>query len=157
MRSTSNDPVLTELLAIINEEPELLAILVPPGLPLQPPDYELPPEWQPAPPWTPEEQAEYDATLGEMARVIEGADLIDWLGRRFGVRLLLDERGRLRAEGPGDVPAPVKSEVRRRQAALVALLAGKCDGDTPAPAPLVHRATRVFQGRLLTDGDEDDA
>jgi hypothetical protein len=123
-----------ELRAVIGErKTELLAILAPPGLPLQPPDYEVPPEWQPAPEWTPEEQAVYDATLGEMARVLDDGDLLDWLGRRFGARFFVDEKGALRAEGAAQVPATVREVVRDRQAVLVALLAGECAGDSSLP------------------------
>jgi hypothetical protein len=67
-----------------------------PGLPLLPPDYEVPDTWQPAPPFTLEDQAVCDATLREMAEVLPDEDLVRFV-ETFGAALYVDERRALRA------------------------------------------------------------
>lgn len=76
----------------------------------------------PAPEWTEEEQAEYDAILGEVAAAMPDGDLISWVRERFGCQLRLDEKGGLRAENAAGVPGPVRAEIRGRQGMLVARL-----------------------------------
>jgi hypothetical protein len=71
--------------------------------------------------WAEAEQAEYDTTLGEMARVLDDSDLVAWLEQRFGTRLAV-ENGRLRAENAAVVPATVRAVVRARQRRLVECL-----------------------------------
>lgn len=72
--------------------------------------------------WTPEQRAEYEATLGEMAAPLPDLALIAWVRTQFGCVLSIGDDGGLKAENAGCVPAPVRAEVRRRTPSLIACL-----------------------------------
>jgi phage/plasmid primase-like uncharacterized protein len=80
---------------------------------------------EPVPEYTPEEQAEYDAQLREMAAVLPDRDLITMLREQWGCVLMLDGAGKLKAVGAENVPATVREEVRGRVAMLTAHLKRK--------------------------------